>query len=172
MADRVRHRVKKIHHAHLLSDPRGLRQVRQARLHRLVDHRADRHRVVVLQGHRIYGIDFAGGDVITVAVQAASSTPAKIRDGRPSGQAGIGEVNPTYVSGARRRQGDAQDRDPAYGKSGALFDALQKAYPAGRLEKVGESHIGASIGKEIEWNALLGRRRVDARHPALHRLPL
>ena len=45
--------------------------------------------------------------------------------------------------------------ETAYGKSGALFAALQKAYPNAQLEKVGESQIGATIGKEIRWNAVL-----------------
>jgi SecD/SecF fusion protein len=31
---------------------------------------------------------------------------------------------------------------------------LQQALPQAQLEKVGESRIGASVGKEIQWNAL------------------
>jgi SecD/SecF fusion protein len=31
---------------------------------------------------------------------------------------------------------------------------LQKAYPQAGFEKIGQSHIGASIGNEILWNAL------------------
>lgn len=106
---------------------------------------------VVYQGDRIYGIDFAGGDQVT------ANFTRKIDAGRIRQVAtatGIGEVSPTYVSdlGGGREQ---LKLETAYGKSGALFTALQKAFPDAGLVKVGESQIGATIGKEIKWNAIL-----------------
>jgi SecD/SecF fusion protein len=106
---------------------------------------------VVYQGDRIYGIDFAGGDQVTLKfTQKVDSS--RIREVAKA--AGIGEVNPTYASdlGSGKEQ---LKLETAYGKSDALFAALQKAYPAAGLEKVGTSQIGATIGKEIKWNAIL-----------------
>ncbi len=106
---------------------------------------------VFYQGDKIYGIDFAGGDQVT------ANFTQKIDSGkiRAVAQAnGIGEISPTYISdlGSGKEQ---LKLETAYGKSGTLFTALQKAYPNAGLVKVGESQIGATIGKEIRWNAIL-----------------
>ena len=106
---------------------------------------------VVFQGDRIYGIDFAGGDQIT-AQFTQKIDEAKIRDVAKAN--GIGEVSPTYTNDLG--SGKVQlNLETAYGKSGVLFTALQKAYPSAGLEKIGESQIGATIGKEIKWKAVL-----------------
>ncbi|MBI2497988.1 MAG: protein translocase subunit SecD [Opitutae bacterium] len=106
---------------------------------------------VVYQGDHIYGIDFAGGDQVT-ANFTRRIDPGRIR--QVAAANGIGEVSPTYVSdlGGGRQQ---LKLETAYGKSGALFTALQKADPDAGLVKAGESQIGATIGKEIKWNAIL-----------------
>ncbi len=106
---------------------------------------------VLYQGSRIYGIDFSGGDVVTVAFTERIDV-GKIREVATA--ANIGEVNPTYISdlGGGRQQ---LKLETSYGKSGAMFDALQKAYPNAGLTKVGTSQIGATVGSEIKWNALL-----------------
>jgi SecD/SecF fusion protein len=106
--------------------------------------------VVLYKGDRIYGIDFAGGDQVTANFTTKIDS-GKIRDLAKS--SGVGEVNPTYVSdlGTGKEQ---LKLETAYGKSGDLFDALQKAYPNAGLVKVGTSQIGATIGSEIKWTAL------------------
>jgi len=105
---------------------------------------------VFYQGDRIYGIDFAGGDQIT-ATFTQKIDLAQIREIAKS--TGAGEVSPTYISdlGTGKEQ---LKLDTAYGKSAALFAALQKANPSAGLVKVGESKIGATIGSEIKWTAL------------------
>lgn len=106
---------------------------------------------VVYQGDKIYGIDFAGGDQVTANFTTRIDA-SKIR--QVAHDAGIGEVSPTYVNdlGGGREQ---LKLETAYGKSDALFTALQKAYPQAGLVKGGTSQIGATIGKEIKWNAIL-----------------
>ncbi len=106
---------------------------------------------VIYQGDRIYGIDFAGGDQVT-ATFTQKIDSGKIRE--VARGANVGEINPTYVSDLGSGREQLKIETP-YGKSGVLFDALQKAYPNAGLVKVGESQIGATIGKEIKWNALL-----------------
>ena len=106
---------------------------------------------VFYQGDKIYGIDFAGGDQVTANFTTRIDS-AKIREVAAANQ--VGEVSATYTSdlGSGKEQ---LKLDTAYGKSAALFDHLQKAYPNAGLENVGTSQIGATIGKEIRWNAIL-----------------
>jgi SecD/SecF fusion protein len=106
---------------------------------------------VFYQGDRIYGIDFAGGDQVTSNFTQKIDT-SKIRDLAKAND--IGEISLTYTSDLGSGKEQLQF-ETAYGKSGVLFDALQKAYPNAGLQKVGETQIGATIGKEIRWNAIL-----------------
>ncbi|MDB6168895.1 MAG: protein-export rane protein SecD [Verrucomicrobia bacterium] len=106
--------------------------------------------VVLYKGDRIYGIDFAGGEVISIEFNQRLDI-AKVR--QVAENAKLGEVQPRHVSalGGGKEVLEIETRE---GKSDALFAALKQNFPNAGLEKVGESHIGASIGKEIEWNAL------------------
>ncbi len=107
--------------------------------------------VVVYKGDKIYGIDFAGGDVIT-AEFAQRVDPVNIH--KVAVASGAGEVSTTYASALGGGK-EVLKLETAEGKSKAFFAALQAAYPDAKLVSIGESHIGAAIGKEIEWNALL-----------------
>ena len=106
---------------------------------------------VAYQGNRIYGIDFSGGDVVSIQFTQKLDTN-NVRQVAQAAQ--LGEVNPTYVSAIGGGK-ETLEVETAEGKGDALFAALQKAYPQAGLQSVGVNHIGASIGKEIEWNALL-----------------
>ncbi|WP_438483538.1 protein translocase subunit SecD [Oleiharenicola lentus] len=107
--------------------------------------------VVIYKGDGIYGIDFAGGDMVTITFKDKIDT-GKIREVATA--AGIGEVNPTYVQALGGGQQQLKV-ETGYGKSDALFDALVKAYPNSGLVKGGKTQIGATIGSEIKWNAIL-----------------
>ena len=107
--------------------------------------------VVIAKGHRIYGIDFAGGDVVTMQFHERLDI-SKIR--QVAGAAGVGEINATYTSALGGGNEQLKVETPV-GKGGAVFDALQKAYPSVGFVNVGQSTIGPDIGKEIELNALL-----------------
>lgn len=108
---------------------------------------------VIYQGPKIYGIDFAGGDVISLEFKAKVDT-AKIRDVAKA--AGVNEINPTYASAIGGGSGkETLTIETPEGKSGVVFGALQKAFPSAGFDKVGQNHIGASIGSEIKWNAVL-----------------
>ena len=107
---------------------------------------------VVYQGPKIYGIDFAGGDVISLEFKQKVDT-GKIRESAKS--VGVTDINATYVSAVGGGTKETLNVEAPEGKAGVVFDALQKSFPQAGFEKVGQSHIGASIGKEIQWNALL-----------------
>jgi SecD/SecF fusion protein len=106
---------------------------------------------VLYQGEHIYGIDFLGGDVISLQFNQKLDT-AKVRQSARA--VGIEEINPTYASpiGGGR---ETLNIETPEGKGGVLVAALQKDYPAAGLMQVGENHMGASIGREIQWNALI-----------------
>ncbi len=106
--------------------------------------------VVFYKGNAIYGVDFAGGDVVTASFTTKIET-GKIREVARS--AGVGEVSTTYTSDLGGG-GERLKLETAYEKSGVLFDALQKAYPNAGLKSIETRQVGPSIGKEIEWNAL------------------
>jgi len=106
--------------------------------------------VVFTKGERIYGVDFTGGDVTTVAFKAKLDTE-EIR--KIAHKIGTGEVTPIYVS-AVGGNGEVLKLETAYGKSPELIAALQQAHPAAALVTVGTTSIGPSIGVEIQWNAL------------------
>jgi SecD/SecF fusion protein len=105
---------------------------------------------VVYQGPKIYGIDFAGGDVVSFDFKDKLDT-GKISEAAKS--VGVSEANPTYVSPIGGGKEMLKVETPE-GKGAIVAEALKKAFPTAGLEVVGQSQIGASIGKEIELNAL------------------
>ncbi len=107
---------------------------------------------VLFQGNKIYGVDFAGGDSIQLAFKSKIDA-GQIRDTAKA--AGVTDVNPTYTSAIGGNGKETLNVETPEGKSATVFAALQKSFPNAGLEKVGENHVGASIGKEIEWNALV-----------------
>lgn len=105
---------------------------------------------VLFQGSHIFGIDFKGGDVVSLSFTKKLDT-AIVRDTAKA--AGAGEVSTTYVSPIGGGRETLSIETPE-GKGEAVIAALQKAHPEAGFQKEGENHIGASIGNEILWNAL------------------
>ena len=106
--------------------------------------------VVFAKGQKIYGIDFAGGDLVTVAYKQHIDI-AQIRTVAESLK--LADVTATDVAGSGGSTGTIRI-ETRHGMSGALFTGLQKAYPNAGLERIGEEIIGPAIGKEIEWSAV------------------
>jgi SecD/SecF fusion protein len=106
--------------------------------------------IVFSKGEKIYGIDFAGGDSITVDFKERVSS-AQIREVALAND--LGEVNPVYVNELGTDH-ETLRIETAYDKSAAALAAIKKAYPNAGLEKIGENRIGPAIGEEIQWNAL------------------
>jgi SecD/SecF fusion protein len=106
--------------------------------------------VIFYQGTRIFGVDFSGGDVATVRY-AQHLDVASIRQVATAEK--IGDINVSYESAIGGGAEELNLETPE-GKSGALLAALQKAYPSAGLVQIGEQHVGATIGKEVLYNAL------------------
>ncbi len=105
---------------------------------------------IVARGKGIYGIDFAGGDMVTLTFAQKIDT-AELR--KAATQAGIKEVNFSYqqpLGGAR----EVLKLTTPFDQGKPTVAKLQQALPQAKLEVAGESRIGASVGEEIQWNAL------------------
>ncbi len=105
---------------------------------------------VVYKGKEIYGIDFVGGDLVTLNFTQKVDI-AELR--KAATQAGIKEVNFSYqqpLGGAR----EVLKVTTPFDLGKPSVQKLQQALPQAKLEVAGESRIGASVGKEIQWNAL------------------
>ncbi|MGB0416057.1 MAG: protein translocase subunit SecD [Coraliomargarita sp.] len=106
---------------------------------------------VVLHHDNIMGIDFTGGDEMTI------SFDERVESGELSEAAealGLGEVNPVYQTllGTGEEVLKIQTR---FDQSRPVLDGLQAAFPAANLQEVGMNQIGASVSNDIQWNALL-----------------
>ncbi len=107
--------------------------------------------VVAFKGRAVYGIDFTGGDQITVAYDRAPDV-AQLRQAAQA--AGFEQVDFSF-----QRQ-LTTDREvlkvtTEFDQGGALLTALQERFPEAGLQFAGESRIGPSVGREIQWNAVL-----------------
>jgi SecD/SecF fusion protein len=105
--------------------------------------------VCFYEGRAIFNIDFSGGDVVTLQYKERLDE-AKIR--REAEVQKIGEPNISYES-TLGGGGDQLKIETPEGKSATLVEALQQAYPEAGLVKVGEEHVGATIGQEVLANA-------------------
>jgi SecD/SecF fusion protein len=106
---------------------------------------------LVYRGHDVYGIDFAGGDMVTLNF-AQKLELAELR--RAGTQAGLKEVNFSYqqpIGGAR----EVLKVTTPFDQGKASITKLQQALPQAKFEIAGESRIGPSVGREIQWNALM-----------------
>jgi SecD/SecF fusion protein len=107
--------------------------------------------VVLYKGSAIYGIDFAGGDEVTLSFKQRLET-GQIR--AVAQEAKTGEIVTTYAS-AMGGGNEILRIETATGKSAALVSALQAKFPQAELKVDGTKAIGASVGAEIKQNALL-----------------
>jgi SecD/SecF fusion protein len=106
---------------------------------------------VFVRSDRIFGIDFTGGDQVTLSYTQKVDI-SQIR--RVATEAGITDINPSYQVEIGNNKENLKI-ETSYGKGSQLVTALQKAYPNAKFEKTAEEAIGPSIGKEIGSNALL-----------------
>ncbi len=106
--------------------------------------------VVTYKGSSIYGIDFLGGDMVSMSYGKKVEI-AELR--QTATQAGLRDVSFSYQQpiGAER---EILKVTAPFDQGRPSVNALQQALPAANLEIVGETRIGPSIGEEIQWNAL------------------
>ncbi len=109
--------------------------------------------MVAYKGHRIYGIDFVGGDQVTLSYTNGDSFDgAAVRDTLEG--TGIGEVNPIFQTDFSGENESLTVQVPV-GHGEEVLPTLQASFPAAGFEVIGQTSIGPSIGSEIQWNAFM-----------------
>ncbi|MDR2371989.1 MAG: protein translocase subunit SecD [Puniceicoccales bacterium] len=106
----------------------------------------------VIRGNGIYGIDFTGGDEMTLQFTEKLNTNDIERLAK---ETGIGEVGTVYRKNIKD-SGEVLCLQTKEGKGKSLFQALNKQYPQAQLKIIHESSIGSSVSGKIKWNAFLG----------------
>jgi SecD/SecF fusion protein len=108
---------------------------------------------VAFKGKSIYGIDFVGGDTVSLSFKLDRRVDVGALR-QAANDAGFQEVNPIYQVqlGSDLELLRVTTR---FDEGISVMEVLQKAFPAAEFKYVGESRIGPSVGKEIQWNAFL-----------------
>ena len=104
---------------------------------------------VAVKGDKIYGIDFSGGDQVSLSFK--QSVP--LTDVRKVATAqGVEDISLSYT---KQIGGDTEvlRLTTPFDQAKPLVQALQAAYPDAGFEFVSESRIGPSVGEEIKRNA-------------------
>jgi SecD/SecF fusion protein len=105
---------------------------------------------VAIKGKSVYGIDFLGGD----AASLSFAKPVDITALRSAANAaGFKEVNPVYQKPIGSGRELLKITTP-FDQGAPLVEKLQQAFPESQLKNEGITRIGASVGHEIQWNAV------------------
>lgn len=106
---------------------------------------------IVIHHSNIMGIDFTGGDEMTVSYEERIDI-GKLQDSLKSMD--LGEVNPVYQNliGEDKEVLKLQTR---FDQSRPVLDTLQAVFPEAGFAEVGVAQIGASVSDNIQKNAFL-----------------
>jgi SecD/SecF fusion protein len=105
---------------------------------------------VAYKGKAIYGIDFAGGDMVTLSYSSKLDVGA-LRSAAE--KAGLKEATFAYQK-ALGGESELLKATVPFDEGDRLVNALQAAHPDAKFQLAGQSRIGPSVGQEIQWNAL------------------
>ena len=105
---------------------------------------------VALHQDAIMGIDFTGGDEITVAFDQRIGIDAL---NAAAAEANFAQVNPVYQSLIGEDREVLKIQTP-FDQSRAVLGVLQSAFPEANLNEDGVTQIGAAVSSSIQKNAL------------------
>ena len=108
--------------------------------------------MAIYKGDAIYGVDFTGGDEISLHYDKELSI-AEVN--AVAGELGIGEVGVTIQTPIGANSDPVLKIATPFEQGDALWTALEKAYPDNGLTLLGTNQIGPTVGKEIQLNAFL-----------------
>lgn len=104
---------------------------------------------VAIKGRDVYGIDFLGGDTVSLSFAKTVEVGA-IRNAAQA--AGFKEVNPVYQKPIGSDREMLKITTP-FDQAAPLVEKLQQAFPDAKFVNEGVTRIGASVGHEIQLNA-------------------
>lgn len=106
--------------------------------------------VVGFKGRSVYGIDFAGGDMVTLTYSSRLDV-GPLR--QAAEKAGFRDVTFAYQK-ALGTEREALKATTPFDQGERLVTELQRAFPQAKFELAGQTRIGPSVGVEIQWNAV------------------
>ncbi len=106
---------------------------------------------VFIHHDHIMGIDFTGGDEITISYDQRVETGDLIAAAK---ERNLGEVNPVYQS-LIGEKGEVLKIQTRFDESRKVLAGLQEAFPEAHLAEKGVTQIGASVSGSIQTNAIL-----------------
>ncbi len=106
---------------------------------------------IFLRSDHILGVDFTGGDQVTMAFTQQLDV-GEVR--RVAGTVGVTDITPSYQSNLATGTDELKIETP-YGESRRVVEALQSNFPQAGITITGEDAIGPAIGSEIASNAAL-----------------
>jgi len=108
--------------------------------------------MAVYKGDDIYGIDFTGGDEISMHFDQELSI-SQVNE--VANELGIEEVGVTIQTPLGANTDPVMKIATPFDLGDDLWEALNTAYPGNGLELLGTNQIGPTVGKEIQLNAFL-----------------
>ena len=106
---------------------------------------------IVIHHDNILGKDFTGGDEMTVNYAEKVDADAIMQVVEENE---LGDVSALYLSLIGSGEEVLKIQTP-FDQARPTLEALQAAFPEAGLEEAGITRIGASVSKNIQWNALL-----------------
>jgi SecD/SecF fusion protein len=103
------------------------------------------------RGHKMLGVDFAGGDSLTLSFTQKVEDVDKLRDAVE--KAGVGEATIQYqkpLSGGS----ETLSVTTALGTAERVEQALAASFPESKFTKVGFDQVGPTVGREIQASAI------------------
>ena len=105
---------------------------------------------VVAHQNKIFGIDFRGGEELTMSF--SERVTSREVDALAETQ-GIGEVNTLH----QKTLGDGTETlkiQTEHDRADAFYAAMREAFPEAALDLLGITTISASVGDEVKWSAV------------------
>ena len=102
---------------------------------------------IFVRGHNVAGIDFAGGDAVTMEFTGQKVGVDQLRHALDK----VGEVQIQYQKG----QKDMLQVVAPFGKGDSVTNTLATAFPQSSFHQVGRDQVGATVGIEIQKTAII-----------------
>lgn len=103
---------------------------------------------IFVRGHQVLGIDFAGGDSVTMTYKEK----VDVEKLRAALDKTVGETQIQYQKGGNQ---DMLEVVAPFGKSSTVTNTLAQAFPSAVFHPIGTSVVGATVGTEIQKSAVI-----------------
>jgi SecD/SecF fusion protein len=102
---------------------------------------------IFVRGHNVMGVDFAGGDAITMSFKEKVDMDKL----RPV----LDKIGSTQIQYERGDKEDMLDVVAPYGKGPEIIKALTTSFPQAGFHVIGNDTVGATVGVEVQKSAII-----------------